>query len=283
MIDGFYYEKSDMITKDNAFLTQTDPYLYAKHILSTSNTPLDTLTAIENYNTANNLDIYNRIPYLVFLRCGISFNVIKAVKKGTSYHLIGYDEHGFTTMRHSDNGENSRVLQSLVTLVVNQDNIEAVSIGAYDMDNVIDIVGTRQTSIEVTDELYNILTKMRSDINALDASGQWRNLINMFNINMNKYSLNDKNQIGRSAKLYNMYVVCFEKYIQIVRNIVQFHDDETRNIGAKIQKFHFFTDQAALDAELKRIEDENIRDTNININNSFTNDEISKFRQIGDL
>ena len=120
-------------------------------------------------------------------------------------------------------------------------------------------------------------------MNALDASGQWRNLINIFNINMNKYSLNDKNQIGRSAKLYNMYVVCFEKYIQIVRNIVQFHDDETRNIGAKIQKFHFFTDQAALDAELKRIEDENIRDTNININNSFTNDEISKFRQIGDL
>ena len=220
MINGFYTIKEFKNNENEIGSKKFSDPEFVKELMTGVTSKAQMIDAIENYNTDHKLNEKERIKYSV----GISevyINVLKATKIGDStYAIVGYDFNGYGNLIKDSNPSVSNKFETAIsTHIVDEADIIDVWFGGYNKDHLTDIFNNNGVDEISAKAIETMLVKLKNELNAIHASGEYRLFFNKFTYEMKKNNLNTLTYEHRSTA-YNTYTYIWTKYIAIIKDIL---------------------------------------------------------------
>lgn len=224
MVNGLYtfkeYVNNDGTDEGRRF---SDPE-FVKTLLTGVASKADLINAIETYNENHKLNEKERIKYSVGIAGELYVTVIHAYKLGgdgsTTYAIVGRDHNGYGILNKGADSSKSNTFDSAIsTHVVDISDITDVWIGGYDKDEMEDIMNFNGEDEIPAKELENLLTTLRTELNSIQGSGEYRTFFNKFTYVMKKNNLNSLKYTHRPTA-YNIYTSIWTKYIALINDIL---------------------------------------------------------------
>ena len=221
MVNGLYTKKEFKDNENtNGFKKFSDPD-FVKTLMTGVTSKAQMIDAIEGYNTDHKLNEKERIKYSVGIASDIYINVIKATKLGGStYAIVGYDYNGYGNLvKDPDPNKSNKFETAISTHIVDEADIVDVWFGGYNKDHLADVFNNKGVDEISSKQLEVLLSGLKTDLNVLHASGEYRLFFNKFTYVMKKNNLNELSYEHRSAA-YNTYAFIWTKYISIINDIL---------------------------------------------------------------
>ncbi len=228
-----YYTFSDLVEVEGKRFS--DPN-FVKTLMAGVSSKGEMIDAIENYNETHNLNEKERIKYSIGIG-EIYINVIHAYKLGnqTTYAIIGRDNNGYGILTKSADPSKSNTFDTtLSTHIVDVADITDVWFSGYDIDKIGNILKDTSGTDEIvisTKELENTLTELKTQLNVLLSTGEYRMYFNKFTYTMKSKNLNSISYENKPTA-YNTYVSIWTNYISTVENILANYVETGINIDS---------------------------------------------------
>lgn len=214
-----YYTIDDIVELDSTKINTYNPEI-VKTLLQGISSPLDLVKKIEKYNDDNELAYNKRLPYSVGIGEARHISVLKAYEiSGNTWAFVGWDISGFPGMIY-DGTQLKSAMSSISTHIVNVDSIIDVQIGSYDSDKLEDIFDTYTKYEKLTEkDMLGILHELHQSVFSYATAGDYRSAIIKFTSVIKNKGVNDWPLLFKNA-VYNEYLKTYEKYINVVTEIV---------------------------------------------------------------
>lgn len=225
MINGFYTIKEFKNNENEIGSKKFSDPEFVKELMTGVTSKVQMIDAIEKYNTDHKLNEKERIKYSI----GISdtyINVLKATKiSETTYAIVGYDFNGYGNLVKSQDPNKSNKFETAIsTHIVDVDDIVDVWFGGYNQDHLANIFASNGVDEISAKAIETILIKLKNELNAIHASGEYRLFFNKFIYEMKKNKLNELTYEHRTTA-YNTYTYIWTKYIAVIKDILaNFHE-----------------------------------------------------------
>lgn len=214
-----YYTVKDVVELNSTQVNKYNPEI-AKELLTGVTSPIDLVKKIEKYNDDNKLPYNKRIPYSVGIGEARHISVLKAYELGgTSWCFVGWDITGFPGMIY-DGTKLESAMSSISSHVVEVSKIIYVQIGAYDSEKMADIFETFTKYNDLSEkQMVSTLMDLHESIFVFHNNGKYRSAIKKFSYAMKNNGINDW-PLTFKNDAYNKYLMVFEKYINVVKEII---------------------------------------------------------------
>lgn len=236
MINNFILQKSDMIDLnkvENVNKLEEITTEILKSVESSTDPVIDTIKAIEKYNTDHKLPLDKRLTYWVTFGSNPVLIHVLHTEFRTNFAEITYFistgtlESKFDANTPYGEPRMTSAHQGLMTLVVPFNQIYGVHFGSYNK-TVIDPILTNEKGDET--KITNIETKLSSELeklNSIKATGNYRNYIVEFNRFMKQDGMNSIINYNYNREAYNLYITLWKQYLLLVENIVDHFEADT--------------------------------------------------------
>ena len=218
-----YYTLSDRVDVEGKRFSDPE---FVKTLMTGVTSKASMIDAIENYNESHKLNEKERIKYSIGLG-EIYVNVIHAYKLGgnssTTYAIIGRDNNGYGILNKSGDASVSNTFDTAIsTHIIDVADITDVWIAGYDSSKIGNILGefsgTEENPIS-SRELEKILTDLKTELNGLLSTGEYRMFFNKFTYVMKSKKLNEVSYENKTTA-YNIYTSIWVNYISTIKNIL---------------------------------------------------------------
>ena len=281
-----YYTLSDRVDIEGKRFSDPE---FVKTLMTGVTSKATMIDAIENYNENHKLNEKERVKYSIGLG-DFYVNVVHAYKLGgnssTTYAVIGRDNNGYGILNKSGDASISNTFDtSISTHIVDVADITDVWIAGYDSSKIGDILsefsGTEENPIS-TRELEKILTDLKTELNGLLSTGEYRMFFNKFTYVMKSKKLNEISYENKTTA-YNIYTSIWVNYISTIKNILaNFAEMGTNNIDFDKMRFgvvsNLYFVEAENEAGIKAVLENKIKEvyTSTSINQDRLEDFVEK-------
>ena len=248
-----YYTLSDRVDIEGKRFSDPE---FVKTLMTGVTSKVTMIDAIENYNETHKLNEKERIKYSIGLG-EIYVNVIHAYKLGgnssTTYAIIGRDNNGYGILNKSGDASVSNTFDTAIsTHIIDVSDITDVWIAGYDSSKIGNILGefsgTEENPIS-SRELEKILTDLKTELNGLLSTGEYRMFFNKFTYVMKSKKLNEVSYENKTTA-YNIYTSIWVNYISTIKNILaNFAEMGTNNIDFNKMRFGAVSNLYFVEAE----------------------------------
>lgn len=205
---------------------------FVKELMTNVTSKAGMIDAIEKYNEDHNLNEKNRIKYSIGIG-EIYINVIHAYKLSEeTYAIIGRDNNGYGILTKQNDSSKSNTFDTTIsTHIVDVNSITDVWFAGYDASKIGEILKPASNEVNgMTDsELEKTLTTLKTSLNSLESTGEYRLFFNKFTYEMKSKKLNEISYENKT-KAYNIYTSIWVQYISMIKNIVANYKERGVNI-----------------------------------------------------
>lgn len=234
MINNFILQKSDMINLsevENVNNLEDITTEILKSVKDSTSPTIDTIKAIEKYNTDHNLPLEKRITYwITFASNPILLHTLHTEFRAKFAEVTYFIGSGTVDAKYNATTmvggvpRATEFKQGLITAVIPLEQIFAVSFGSYNTETIDSILYPNTNKIP---DIEIKLRKELSTLNSLKSDTKIRDFIIEFNRFMHQPGMNEVTNYNYNREAYNLYTTLWKTYLNKVENIVDHFEANT--------------------------------------------------------